>query len=187
MKRGIFILLALSLGLNAGLLYVRWASPHAGPRPPHEGRPAPMPPGSHEPADMVAAHLAGMTRHLQLDASQQTAVEAILQSRIPLLSTLKERSRQADGRLVEAFAAADFAAEEFSSLVREASLARASMDSLTGEILQLEAAVLTPEQRARFAEVAPGIYSNPQEGPRPGHRPPGGQRPPPAGGPRPRR
>ena len=187
MKRGLFILLALSLGLNAGLLYVRWASPAAGPRPRNMDRPAPLHPGSSEPADLVAAHLTGMTRHLQLDDSQQNAVESILRTRIPLLTTLREESRQADGRLAEAFAAAEFVPEEFSGLVRDASLRRARMDSLAGEILLLEATVLTPEQRVRFAEVAPGIYSGPPGGPRRGRRPPPGQEPPPAGGPPPRR
>lgn len=177
MKRALFLLLALSLGLNGGLLYVRLADRPAG-RPARPG-PPPRQEEQHapDPERLIRDHVEGITRHLQLNETQQKAIEAILAESMPELTELLRRSEEANRRVSEAFAAPVFDPAEFFRLTREASLSRARTDSLSAVMLVGESEVLTPEQRQRFAEVAPTIYANPgasRQGPRRG---------PPAGGP----
>jgi hypothetical protein len=153
LKKILYLLLAVSLGVNAGLLAVTLK--HRGqPPPPQQQLPPGHPP---DPQRLVEDHLSGMTRHLGLDPEQQAEIRAIL---------ARNAARLADLRLEAA---------EAQRLVADASAARAAVDSLSAVMLRAEAAVPTPEQRAIFAEVAPTIHADPQ---RPGqprdqrHRPP---------------
>jgi hypothetical protein len=80
---------------------------------------------------------------------------------------------QTNRRLTEAFGAPDFDSESFQRLTFEASAARSQLDSLSAVMLVSEAAVLTHEQRRKYARVAPSIHSNPQRpGPKEGGPPP---------------
>ncbi len=167
MKRFLFLLLALSLGLNAGLLYVRIAD-----RPHDRGGPAgPPPPDRHGPQEssdvVIEEHLDAMSQHLALEAPQRTAIHAILTDHLPTLMEIRHEADEANRQIAEIFTARQFDAERFAVLTRQVSLSRARMDSVSSVMLLEEAQVLTLEQRTMFAEVATSVYLNP-----PGQQPP---------------
>ncbi len=171
MRRGLFLLLALSLGLNGGLLYVRFAH-----RPPSDDRAMPLAPRPTLPRDAEVAvrdHLAGLVRDLDLTAAQEESIRAILVAHMPRMTELLRRTSEANRLIGEAFAAPEFDVEPFRQLVREASAARARADSLSAVMLLGEARILTPQQRARFARTAPTVYSttHPESPPREGEPP----------------
>jgi Spy/CpxP family protein refolding chaperone len=170
MKRFLFLLLSLSLGLNAGLLYVRYMErPHAGPMPgapDHQRFNRPPPPAG----VMIEQQLAVKTRHLGLDSAQQKAIRIIMEKHLPAMAESREKSRKANRRMVKLYADDPFDKVEFQRLMREASQARSKADFLSALILAEEASVLTIEQRSLFAETAPMAQGE-------GHRPP----PPPRG------
>ncbi len=166
MKKIMYLLLALSLGLNAGLLVMTLLSPDRPPLPDGEGgiRPGPPP----DAGQLVDNHMQGMTRHLDLDPVQQESIRAILTRDAQRLMELQMETRAAGRRLTRAFGAPIFSPEAFLDMVREASVTREALDSLSAALLVAEAAVLTPEQRIKYAEVAPMIHTNPQQA-RPPH------------------
>lgn len=183
MKKMLYLLLAVSLGVNAGLLVVTLKHRDQPPPPPGQpppgdridGRPGQPPGPPPDPRHMAETHLAGMTRHLDLDPEQQREIRAILERDAVRLADLQRASADAGRRISDAFAAPDFDPEAFLRLVTETSAVRATLDSLSAVMLTGEAAVLTPEQRTKFAEVAPDIHVNPGQAqpPRgPQHRPP---------------
>ncbi len=188
MKRGWFLLVALSLGLNAGLLYVRLAGPPAWQQmgPPDQG---PPPGQNHRPPNadvLIQNHLRGMARHLDLDNDQREAVTEILQEKMPLMVELREQARVASDRISQIFGDANFDEIHFREAVFAANRARASVDSMSAAMLLAEASVLTPEQRIIYARLAPNVHSNPggPPGGRPGMRPGGRPRDMPRNGPR---
>jgi Spy/CpxP family protein refolding chaperone len=131
---------------------------------------------------MVDSHLQGMTAHLGLDEDQQASVRAVLAEALPRIAEQQHQLKAAERRIRDAYAAPRFDGEEFAGLVAQAAAARAAIDSLTAAMLVDEAAILSSDQRQRFAEVAPTVYGGRGAGPgRPGGgpRPPG---PPPGGG-----
>lgn len=162
-----FLLLAVSLSLNMGLLYVRIAdrhpprfdrSDHADRRgPPHLIQDETPPPET-----VARDHLAAITRHLDLDTSQQSAVRMLLEEYMPGMGALQRDSREAGRHISDAFAAPDFDPERFRILAERASRARMRVDSMSTVMLIGEASVLTPEQRALFSEVAPTAFTGPR-------------------------
>jgi len=161
MKKVLYLLLALSIGLNAGLLIVQQSKPPRpgpGPRggPPGE-RPRPM-----DPEAIVENHLNGMTRHLDLDEEQQQAIRMVLETHMPQLSEARRQLDEANRRISDAFRAPGFDPVTFKELSRQATRARSRADSLSSLMLIGEAAVLTNEQREKYAEVAPTVHSGPQ-------------------------
>ena len=181
MKRLLFLLLSLSLGLNAGLLYVRYADqPHQpGPRPgkpPHQQGHRPPP----RPEMMVEQQLEAKTRHLELDSAQQKAIRDILEKHLPAIAELRERTGEANRQMTEVYAADSFDEADFQRLMLISSHTRSQSDSLSAVILMEEASVLNDEQRRLFAEVAPmsqniGQRPPPRQDGRPGGRPGGRQ------------
>jgi Spy/CpxP family protein refolding chaperone len=182
-KKIIYLLLAVSLGLNIGVIATtlihQTAGPPEGPRPgPGPGqRGGPGPGQQPDPARLVENHLQGMTRHLDLSSEQQQEIRTVLERFAPQLTKFQTEAADAGGRLAGAYADAVFDPERVLMLTRETSAARARLDSMSAVMLVAEAAVLTPEQRRKYAETAPTIHSNPQ-------RPPGQGGPPPRKRPR---
>ncbi len=177
MKRVLSLLLALSVGLNAGLFYVQNSGPkHEGPDrkgPPREDHRG----GPPSPDNAIRNHLEGMTRHLDLSEEQQDAIREVLAENMPLMGEMRRRSEEANRRISEVFAAANFDEEQFKQLVGQASFFKARADSISAVMLLGEAAALTAEQRAKYAEIAPTVHSTPQRNPRPPRRnPPPGRR-----------
>jgi len=169
LKKTLYLLLAVSLGINAGLLAMTLLNrPHAEPPSRHQppGGPGGPPPGQHpgsapDPQRMSGELATRLSKHLDLDEQQQRAVREILERHAPRLIELQRLSQDADERLTEAYATPDFDPETFRRLVAETSAARSAVDSLSAVILLDKAAVFTPEQRARFTEAAPVLGSNP--------------------------
>jgi len=154
-RRFLFVLLSLSLGLNAGLLYVRYAEkPHDKPFPPGPERGQihrPPPP----PKVMIEDQLAAKTRHMNLSSDQQNAIRLILEKHVPTMVKLRQQARVLNRKMTEVYAGAAFDKTEFQNLMKEAGQARSQADSIAAVILMEEASVLNEEQRRLFAKEAP--------------------------------
>ncbi len=165
-KKIIYLVLAVSLGLNAGIIAMtlidRMTTEDHGPPPGPGGRVVHDRPGPPDPGKLVEEHLLGMTRHLDLDAEQQEAIRTVMESYAPQLVIFQREVAETGRRLAEAFAAPSFDPVQFQQLTAEASAARSRLDSLSAKMLAAEAAVLTQEQRVKFAEVAASVHINPQ-------------------------
>ncbi len=124
-RRILFLVLAVSLGLNIGLVITtlihRVDRAPLGP-PPGRG-PNQGPPG--EGGDLVEQHLRGMTDHLGLDEDQQAAVRLVMEQYSPELSMLQERARETAGQLVAAYSRPVFEPEQFRKLTEQVRAARA--------------------------------------------------------------
>ncbi|MDX2473888.1 MAG: periplasmic heavy metal sensor [Candidatus Krumholzibacteria bacterium] len=176
-KRIIYLLLAVSLGVNVGVVATTLLHRPAGPPPGPDGDRGP---GQRpDAARMVEQHVQGITRHLDLDEEQQQTIRSVMEHHAPQLIMLQSQAEAAGGRLTEAFAAPEFDPDLFRQMTAEAAVARSRVDSLSAVMLVAEAAVLTPEQRRKFAQVAPSIHSKPQLRPREDGPPPREDGPPP--------
>lgn len=155
MKRFLFLLLSLSLGLNAGLLYVRYVT-EVHPRP-LTGAPGPQ--GFHRsappPEVVIKEQLAAKTRHLGLSPAQQDTFEYIMEKHLPAMVELREKAQNSNRMMAEVYANVPFDEVEFLGLMSETSRARSRADSLSALILAEEASVLTDEQRRLFADESP--------------------------------
>lgn len=184
MKRVLFIIMAVSLGLNAGLLYVRYLD-----------RPGMQPPPGIEkqrqrmgqrpsPEVMIQHQMQAKTRHLKLSEQQQGQIRKILEEHLPTMAAFRNESGLYQDELAALYGAPQFDVQAFREAGRLAAQARSSADSLSALILSLEAEVLTPQQRISFAEVAPMNHSGPG-GPPPRMGGPGRDGRPPKEGPPP--
>lgn len=174
MKRTLLIILAFSLGLNAGLgWYLGTARKHAPGRqgpPPRENANAGRTDSSPTPGDtesVINAHLATLHRDLGLDDAQVSALRALLGAKMPEMAVLLHRTTEANRRISDAYAVADLDTVRFRELVAAASAARTRADSLSSVILLAEADILTPQQRTKFAHTAPVAYSMVRRDPQP--------------------
>ena len=166
-KKMLYLLLAVSVGLNVGVIATtlvhRTGGPPEGPPPGQDRSGRPGPGQRPDPAQLVEGHLQGMTRHLDLTPDQQQSIRAVLEEFAPQQVEFQMEVEQTSRHLTDAFGAPDFDPESFQRLTAEASEARSRLDSLSAMMLVSEAAVLTHEQRLKFARVAPSIHSNPQK------------------------
>lgn len=175
-KRIIYLLLAVSLGVNVGVIATTLFHRPSGPPPPPGGDRGP---GQRpDAARMVEDHVRGIARHLDLDQEQQQQIRSLMEQYAPQLVRFQSNAEDASQRLTEAYAAPQFDPELFRQLTADAATARSRVDSLSAVMLVAEAAVLTPEQRRNFARVAPSIHTNPQQPPREGGPPREGKPPP---------
>lgn len=169
----IHLLLAVSLGLNVGVIAMTLVhQPTRGHHPPPPGRGNQTHGPPPDPGQLVQNHLRGITGHLGLNPAQQREIRAVLEDHAPQLIRLQVDADEAGDRLVQAYAEPTFSPLEFRRLTAEASAARARLDSLSAVMLVAEAATLTPEQRRKFAEVAPLVHRDPGPPPREGGPPP---------------
>ncbi len=168
-KRILYILLALSLGLNLGIIgmtLVHQATKPALDKPPGQGGREGLNPARYpDPSTLVNNHIIGMTRHLDLDQEQQKAIRAVLERYAPQQIKFQTDAAEAGRHLADAFAAPVFDPEQIERLTAKASAKRTLLDSLSAVMLVAEAAVLSPEQRRKYAAVAPSIHSKPQHHP----------------------
>jgi Spy/CpxP family protein refolding chaperone len=169
MKRIWFVLLALSLGLNAGLLYMVISHRHArGPRgfewmgPPPD-RPGPPednlgpPPAHGRPYGLAFARhrLDRMADWLNLDPAQREALRAILDETMPRILERRDAVRAARHRAAEQYLKPTVDPDSVRASVRQLNAAQASLDSLVAETMSREAKLLTPEQRSRYFTAMP--------------------------------
>jgi Spy/CpxP family protein refolding chaperone len=163
MKRGWFVLLALSLGLNAGLLYTSLAPrPDGVPAPPvveHPG-PAPEAPGDGQPGPPPAEQLVHgrhtrMCRFLGLDEQQREAMKAILQASLPRIVNLRAAVAEARQRILVAYHQPEVDVQQVRELVGALNATQAELDSLVAETMLQEVALLSPEQRQAYWRALP--------------------------------
>lgn len=167
MKRGWFLALALSLGLNAGLLYVTLSSrggERAAGRGPGVGDEERGPGGTgrtqpSRPADdfeaVIRHHLDRMTRDLHLDDRQRTSISAVHEAMLPRITAVRREMEVLRGEVAGQYARPTIDPREFRALVRKLSDAQARLDSLVTEAILGEAAALTFDQRERYLRQAP--------------------------------
>ena len=181
-KKLIYLLLAVSLGLNIGVIATTLI---------HRGGKTPPPPAGPRAGDrrpltvegLVEGHLKGITEHLGLSEEQRQAIRELLERHAPQQVTLQRRVAETGRRLEETYAAREFDPELFRRFAAEASEARSRLDSLSAVVLLAETSVLSDEQRLRFAEVALRVHGG--QTPPPGQKSRPGQGAPPRGGPPP--
>lgn len=169
MKRAWFVLLALSLGLNAGLLYTVIAHRHApGPRGFERMGPPPDRPGppdkslglrpAHGRPDGVAFarhRLGRMADWLNLDKAQREALRAILDETMPRILAQRDAVRAARHHAADQYLKPTVDPDSVRASVRRLNAAQASLDSLAAETMSREAKLLTPEQRSRYFTAMP--------------------------------
>ncbi len=152
MKRAWLLVLAVSLGLNAGLLFMTLG----------KGRPGPVPaPGDHRPPSverpetLLREHLLRMTESLGLDETQRAAVENVHRDLLPKIGEQFRLLGELRRSIADHYASSEFDAAQFKDLARSLSETQARLDSLVTEAMLGEAAVLTSDQRAKYAREMP--------------------------------
>ena len=191
MKRAWFLAFALSLGLNAGLLYVSLS--HRGDDGGSGGRPRTredqggrgedqreqpdQPPGDFE--SVIRRHLDKMTRDLQLDQRQRSAIAKVHEGLLPLIISERRDMEALRREVASRYAGPTIDGSEFRSLVQQISRRQARLDSLVTEAMLGEADCLTHDQRQKYVREMPwGSPMPPPDRPagdRPG-KPPEGDR-----------
>lgn len=169
MRRVGFVLLALSLGLNAGLLYTVIAHRHArGPRDVEHLGPPPDRPGprgerrgprgggpSPDALPFAQRRLAHIADWLELDATQREAMRASLDASLPRVLAQRDAVRAARRRAAAQYLKPVVDPDSVRIAVRRLTAAQAALDSLVAEAMSREAKLLTPEQRARYFTAMP--------------------------------
>lgn len=148
MRRVLYVVLALSLGINAGFLY-RWAFGPPGPSP----GPGDLGPGELE--GVLARHLDHMSEGLRLSAQQRATIAAVLDEYVPRILEQNERVVAARRNLAETYEAEQWDGAAFRAAIRSLQDAQSELDTLVGEAMSGEAAVLTVEQRRRYVRGSP--------------------------------
>lgn len=161
------ILLALSIGLNVGLLVddlaERWRG--GGCRGPRFGDPGferPLRPGHErpgqglpDPARLVEQRIEHLQATLDLDESQKTALAEAAAATMPRLVTEFAALREARHAVRTLYRQPDVEPARIREAVGELARAQTRLDSLVAESMLREAEILTPEQRARYVESLP--------------------------------
>jgi Spy/CpxP family protein refolding chaperone len=162
MKRGWFIILALSLGLNAGLLYVQMSKkadePRRGFRQESPRRPMDVtgPIGHPDgPAGFIRDRLGRVGDRLDLSEEQIESMAAILNEVMPELLEGREAIHDLRMEMREEYLKPDVDAERIQLLRRETAAAQSRLDSIMVDTMLKEAEVLTPEQREAYFQLMP--------------------------------
>ena len=167
MKRVWFLVFALSMGLNAGLLYVSLSHRGEGhgssgrpPTPDEQGGPGGdrreepnQPPGDFE--SVIRRHLDRMTRDLQLDDRQRSAIAKVHEGLLPQIISERRDMEALRREVASRYAGPTMDGAAFRSLVRQISLRQTRLDSLVTEAMLGEAAYLTHDQRQRYVREMP--------------------------------
>jgi Spy/CpxP family protein refolding chaperone len=161
MKRTWFLVLALSVGLNAGLVYMTVSSPGSAP-----GSNRPPPPGHFD--TLLEDHLKKMTQSLGLAEKQRDAIAAIHRELLPKISEQHRAMEALRQAIATHYEGPDFDAAAFRKLARNLSEAQARLDALVTEAMLGEANLLRPDQRRKYAREMPwGRRGAPPPGQRP--------------------
>ncbi len=184
MHRIWFVLLALSLGLNAGLLYERHVArervSEGGGMPPglemdregpgrhSPGRRWPSSPRHRgDPEEMARRHLERMSRELDLSEEQREQMDAIFRDSIQDLLAATEEVAQTRRALLDLFSAAEIDSQRVRELVAKLTEAHGRVESIVSGNMVREAALLTPEQRVRYIESLPWHHGRREREPPP--------------------
>jgi len=172
MKRGWWVVLLVSIGLNLGLgvQLVRRPGPppdrRVGP-PPADERPEPfVEPDSATVRRFVERRLDRLSRALDLDPDQRSQLAAIQLSAGREIQQRKHAIIDRRRQLRDAYVSGAADRDRLLAEQRTVSRLQASLDSLLVETMIWEMGVLRPEQRERYHELMPWG----PDGDRPGHR-----------------
>ncbi len=174
--------LCLSLGLNAGLIYMTLSRPAApAPRaaPPRRQEGGPEGPPGDDSA--IQDQLERLTRDLGLNPEQHDGIAALHARFLPQIAA--ERTRMTDLRrqVSSLYMQQAIDSLRFRSVVRQLSVGQARIDSLVTDVILGEAALLTFDQRERYAREVPwGHPLAPRENEAGQQRSPEDRKPPPA-------
>ena len=183
MKRGWFLLLALSLGLNAGLLFAvlrepgtasespRVAPPFIrtpehlpGERSPNAAEPGLRPPRCPanypapglDAADALAhRRLCRMTKRLGLDTAQREEIRQFLDSMMLRILIERDAVQNARHAVRAEYRSADTNPDHVRMLIRQQNEAQTRLDSLAAEMVLFETALMTPKQRQQYFKSMP--------------------------------
>jgi len=176
MNRFWFVLLALSLGFNAGLVYVQHGArsdarrfaderPLSGPpgeprgraplSGPEDRRPRRGPPEPPPPEELIEHHLRRMADRLDLDAAQRRDITDVLAKVLPEIARQRQAIDRAREAVADYYGSPTFDEDTFRRLGRKLRDAQSRLDSLVTEAMLGEAALLTTEQRQRYVHEMP--------------------------------
>jgi Spy/CpxP family protein refolding chaperone len=162
MRRGWFILLALSLGLNAGLLFVhftRWADVRDVPPPepgvePGAGAPGPMGhPGGAE--SFIRDRVARAGERLNLSEEQIKSMSEVLDGAMPEMMERRQHIWDLRLQMRDEYLRPEVDPSRIQELRVKTDLAQSKLDSLMVETMLKEARILTPEQREAYFQLMP--------------------------------
>lgn len=169
MKRMWFLLLFLSLGLNAGLLHVvlsrpdtpastvreRPRVPRGGPAGPEENEGRIPRPDPERLERILSKRLDHMSRNLELDPGQHAKVEAILRETLPLILAEQRQVWDVRRAMRRSYQEGEFDPAGIRLELRRMHAAQERLDSLVILSMTREASLLTPEQRRRYLDAMP--------------------------------
>ncbi len=147
MRKILTIVLAISIGLNAGLLVRALRTPSG---PSEDG------PRQQEQLDeILTRHFERMTADLDLSAAQQAEIRKAHDASLPSIRKAQARLESARSAVRNSILTAVDAPDEFRGNVLELQQSRARLDSLLTEMFIVEMTALDPVQRERYVEVSP--------------------------------
>ncbi len=162
MRRLWFILLALSIGLNVGLIAVQLSGgaddvrPRIADRSSYKDRdwsgPRAHPEG---PRGFIRERLDKVGDRLDLSDEQIDAMAEILELVMPELVERREAIRDIRLRMREEYLRPQVAAAKIHELRRQTLAMQSELDSIMVETMIKEADILTPEQRESYFELMP--------------------------------
>jgi Spy/CpxP family protein refolding chaperone len=171
MKRGWFLLLAVSIGLNAGLLYMTFAARRSGADAWDLGRTAAGDslrapemhgrlqgrggPAALDPRAMAEHRLSRLESRLNLVPEQSARVRTLLEEKMPRILELRERAAEARRAVQQEYLTPSPDPARLRLLVEQANRAQAVLDSLVAETILAETATLTPQQRQCYMQAMP--------------------------------
>lgn len=153
MKRGWFLLLALSLGLNAGLLATILFNPRSDPQPPIE---RPMhPPRPRQPENALHGRLDQLAHRLGLSAEQREDMEIILRETVPAIIQRSETIRNLRWDMEGLYRDDAPDPEQIRQIVGAVARVQAELDSLVSEAMLREMGILSEAQRHEYLKQLP--------------------------------
>jgi len=147
-KRGWFLLLALSVGLNAGLLYEEFQDAHSHSR--RESRSYKT--VSHNEQDIIRRRMEQLD-DLGLSSDQKARLEGVLNEFVPRIASANREYERLRDEIARESAGESVDVVRLRGLLSDLNTSHATRDSLSAESLQREAEVLDAEQLRSFTHM----------------------------------
>lgn len=149
MRRVWFLILVLSVGLNAGLLYNEYVrEPHR--RPFDRGMRREGAPSTMDPQRMIERRLDFMSRRLDLSDEQRAKLKETMTALMPRMVEVHGRLGAARRAALASLTQPEIDASGYRAAITELNGVQAQMDSLAAESFLREASILRPDQRTQY-------------------------------------
>lgn len=171
MRRGWFVLLALSLGLNAGLLFVHYSRWNKLPEFPsrevmgreeHGERGAPGERAELGPMDrpggaesFIRDRIARAGEKLDLSEDQIKSMSEILDAVMPEMMVRRDHIRELRMQMRDEYIRPEVDVDRIQALRQETEFAQSKLDSIMVETMLKESHILTPDQREAYFQLMP--------------------------------